>query len=398
MCRDIPRRRVLRGVLLLAAAVGAAGCGGPVTSPAISGARPTSTPSLPSVLTQSWHGFRSRFIEADGRVIDPKRGGITTSEGQSYGMLRAAWMGDRSTFDTVWGWTQRHLQVRGDGVFASLWASGSGVQDRNSASDADSDIALALIIAARRFTDPGYTASARTVLAGVWSADVAEVAGMRVLTGGNWATLEAQPVVNPSYFAPYAYRAFAAADPAHPWNTLVDGSYTVLERCTVAPLDSGHSAGLPPNWCALRRSDGAALAYHGIAGADQYGYDAFRVMWRVALDAIWNNESRARDYLQRHDFLRQRWNSSHRLDAVYGHDGSVVQGHEDPGVYGGDIGSFVTSDSTAAKAIQAKLIESFHAGSPAYFGDPDNYYEQNWVWFGLALAGGMLSNPTGGGQ
>jgi hypothetical protein len=41
-------------------------------------------------------------------------------------------------------------------------------------------------------------------------------------------------------------------------------------------------------------------------------------------------------------------------------------------------------------------MDSFHAGPPAHFGDPDNYYEQNWVWFGLALAGGALPDLDGG--
>jgi endoglucanase len=386
------------------AALAATGCGGGQGVTATATAPPSSssvasTPSghVVSVLQQAWGGYKQTFVQPDGRVVDPTRGGITTSEGQSYGLLRAVWMGDRSSFDTVWRWTAAHLQVRGDGLFSSLWGGGS-VQDHNSASDADSDIALALLYGGRRFGDQGYTTAARTVLNGMWRSDVVAIDDMNVVTAGNWAATQQSPgpVINPSYFAPYAYRTFAREDPAHPWMSLVDSSYTLLDRCSAATLDGTVSAGLPPNWCAISRSTGQIVSIPQIHAADDFGYDAFRVMWRVAVDAVWNNEPRARSYLERHDFLRKRWSSALRLDAVYGHDGTVVAGYEDPTVYGGDVGNFVVTDQPVAAQIQQRLLASFQPQSPAHFGDPTNYFEQNWVWFGLALAGGALADLDGG--
>src|SRR4051794_15125467 len=68
-------------------------------------------------LSALWSFYKYRYIR-DGRVISPDEGGITTSEGQSYAMLRAVWSGDRETFDSVWQWTRKHLQIRGDKLFA----------------------------------------------------------------------------------------------------------------------------------------------------------------------------------------------------------------------------------------------------------------------------------------
>ena len=219
------RARWLVRVAVGLAALAAAGCGGGqgVTATATAPRSSSSVPSTPnvqvvSVLQQAWVGYKQTFVQPDGRVVDPTRGGITTSEGQSYALLRAVWMGDRSSFDTVWRWTAAHLQVSGDGLFSSLWGGGS-VQDHNSASDADSDIALALLYAGRRFGDQGYTTAARAVLDGMWRSDVVAVDGMNVLSAGNWAATQQSPgpVINPSYFAPYAYRSFARVDPTHPW-------------------------------------------------------------------------------------------------------------------------------------------------------------------------------------
>ncbi|HEX4756034.1 MAG TPA: glycosyl hydrolase family 8 [Candidatus Dormibacteraeota bacterium] len=381
-----------------------AGCGAggvsptPSTGPAVSAPPSAGADAhLLTVLEQAWAGYKHGFIDPGGRVGDPTRGGITTSEGQSYALLRAVWMDDRPAFDAVWGWTRANLQVRGDGLFAAQWGGGA-VQDHNSASDADSDIALALLFAAHRFAAPAYHDEALAVLAGMWQHDVVSIAGMNVLAAGNWAATQQSPgpVVNPSYFAPYAYRVFAREDTAHHWMSLVDSSYTVLDRCTSATLDGRAGAGLPPNWCAIARGSGRIVSFPQISGADDYGYDAFRVMWRVALDALWNHEQRARDYLGRHDFLRTRWAAAHRLDAVYGHDGTVVSGYEDPTIYGGDIGNFLVADPHGAAQIEQLLLTSYHPGGTAFFGDSRNYFEQNWVWFGLALAGGALPDLAGG--
>ena len=372
----------------LATTLALAACGAAGSVPA-GGASPAAS-RLRMVLDAAWAGYRQVFIQPDGRVVDPTRGGVTTSEGQSYALLRAVWMDDRVTFETVWRWTAGHLQGGGS-PFASLWSNGM-IADHNSATDADSDIALALLFAARRFHDPGLHEQALTVLAALWQDDVIAIDGMNVVTAGSWATRQATPgpVINPSYFAPYAYRAFALEDPAHPWATLIDSSYRLLDACSNAVLDGTRAIGLPPNWCAISRASGRIVSFPTIANADDYGYDAFRVMWRVALDELWNDEPRARAYLEGSTFLRAQWTSRHRLDPVYAHDGGVVGSYDDPTIYGGDVGNFVGADPAGAGQLQQLLLASFHPSTPAYFGDPRNYYEQNWVWFGLALTGGVL--------
>ncbi len=112
-------------------------------------------PTRPSALLgQTWEGYKHDFILADGRVIDYGRDRQTTSEGQSYAMLRAVWMADRPAFDRVWRWTQVHLQVRGDRLFGYLWGpddSQGNLLDRSAAADADEDIALALVFAGHRW-------------------------------------------------------------------------------------------------------------------------------------------------------------------------------------------------------------------------------------------------------
>jgi endoglucanase len=364
---------------------------------------------LSTLLKETWPSYKRDFVTKDGQVLDYDGRGRhdrdssghqrTTSEGQSYAMLRAVWMGDRREFQLLWSWTQRHLQVRSDHLFAWLATRDSDgpwhLEGTSAASDADEDIALALIFAGHRWRSPAYLSAARLVLAGIWQSEVTTLGGRHILTAGDWAPADqTRVVVNPSYFAPYAYRVFAGEDRAHPWAELVGTSYAALDRCTRASLGESRSSGLPPNWCVLNRRTGAAHPFAARAATD-YGYDAFRVMWRVGLDRLWFGSQDARRYLFSSGYLREQWSRQGWLAAQYRHDGATADGGwEDPTIYGGDIGNFMATDpNAAASVLQNKLVNSFRRdGGAAYWGDRWSYYQQNWVWFGVAMASGHLPN------
>lgn len=360
------------------------------------GTAPGITPA--TALRQTWEGYKTVFLQGDGRVIDRERNQVSTSEGQSYAMLRAVWMGDRPAFDLVWRWTQDNLRQPGHPLFAWLWGqAGDGgwrVLDPHSA--ADEDIALALVLAGHRWRDGTYLSDARSVLDQIWSSEVGRAGGQVYLAAGDWAVTPGRVVLDPSYLAPASYRVFAAFDHGHDWRALVASSYAALHTCSWSHLGAAGSVGLPPNWCVL--SARGASPYPAQPDGNVFGYDAFRVMWRVALDARWFRSPQARSYLSGMRFLRRQWERHHRLDAEYAHDGKPLAGaSQDPTVYGGDVGAFVTTAPPAARAIlQQRLLATYRGGAgPAHWGDPQNYYEQNWVWFGVALASGFLPPPGG---
>jgi hypothetical protein len=72
-----------------------------------------------------WNAYATRFIDEQGRVIDPQGGNRTTSEGQSYALFFALADNDRARFDQVLKWTQNNLAAgnlgahRQDGCGAS---------------------------------------------------------------------------------------------------------------------------------------------------------------------------------------------------------------------------------------------------------------------------------------
>jgi endo-1,4-beta-D-glucanase Y len=358
-------------------------------------------PVLPSgespgaLLSLTWNTYKADFITGEGRVRDrpPVGWDETTSEGQAYALLRAVWIDDRPTFDQVWAWTRDHLRPRGDSLLSWLWGpdhhGGFGVLSASSATDADEDAALALVLAGRRWNNDGYLADARQMLLDIWNKEVVRSEGTYYVAAGDWAGNSGQQVVvNPSYLAPYAYRVFAEIDRARPWRAVAASSYLVLGQCSGARLNATRSVGLPPNWCRIDTRDGAARPYAG-KDADRFGFDAFRVLWRVALDYEWYRSADALAYLRQTGFLRAQWKAHRRLAAQYTHDGVPVFGEgEEPFVYAAELGYFLVVDEAAGQTILQDEVQStlYRRGTVAYWGSRYNYYGQNWTWFGVALS------------
>jgi len=339
------------------------------------------------ILSRSWNYYKHHFLQPDGRTIDPSQSGRTTSEGQSYALLKSVWMDDRRTFDRVLNWTIENLQ-KPDGTF--IWLDGG--DETASASDADVDTALALILAYRRWHDSTYLDRSKLILAGIWEAEVKQFSGQNYLVPGNWALGKDTVVVNPSYFSPAAFRIFSEVDPGRPWLTLVDSSYRILTDCSQSGLGSGNSVGLPPNWCALDESGNVTQPLESGINSTEYSYDAVRVMWRVALDYFWFAEPRAKDYLKTSgDFLAKKWQTENRILVGYTHSGQDWENYQSSVGYMAAVANFsVSHPDLASQVYDTKLKTEFYEDFTgeyvrSYWEDPDNYYTQNWAWFGTAL-------------
>lgn len=396
---------------------------GPTTgSTAAPGPTPSVTPEITTAPTQalvksiktqldeSWTDYSKRFIQADGRVMDPYQEALTTSEGQSYALLRAVWQNDRETFKRVLAWTQSNLQTRGtDKLFAFKWGKSDNGQwhvlDKSSASDADSDIALALLFAGKIWSDDTFHRLGIEVLNSIWDKSVLTLNSKPYLTAGDWAPAQERPALNPSYLSPYAYRIFATFDKAHKWGDLVDTSYEVIQGCSKATLAGLGGKNLAPNFCGINKQDGTFTTAQDYPSLNtNYGYDAFRTHWRLALDYKWFGEKRALDYLTASNLPRELFKQNNRLDAEYDHSGKVITPGEDLAVYAGTLGNFMATDPALAQSLvnskllptYKKVVDNDFARAFSGWGDTRNYYNQNWVWFGLALYSDNLPNLAAG--
>lgn len=354
------------------------------------------------MLVSTWAKYKENYIEPSGRTVDHQHNGVTTSEGQSYTMLRAVWMDDQATFNQAWEWTQKFIKQPNSHLFSWLYGKRpdgtygvrTDINGQNSASDADCDIALALLFAYGRWQDTAYLDAARAIIGDIWEREVVVIQGKPYLAADDLEKNINTPtiVVNPSYISPATFKIFADVDRSHAWDKLADSSYQFLSTTIQSRLDKSQSAHLPPDWVLINRNTGSITSGKENNLSTNYGFDAMRVPWRLALDWQWNQDSRAKAILANMSFLKNQWKSEQKLYAVYGHDGHPAVAYESPAVYGASMGYFLVEDAEDANAIYGNKLSALYNPDENTWKDQLGYYDDNWVWFGLAMYHNFLPN------
>ncbi|HEX2912745.1 MAG TPA: glycosyl hydrolase family 8 [Chloroflexia bacterium] len=327
--------------------------------------------------------------------------GSVTAESQSYALLRSVWTGDRTGFYQAWNWTKTHLLNKA-GLLEWQWKDGQ-IINSNVASDVNSDTALALLMASKRWNDPELLNVGRSMAQAIWDNGVVDVNNRPYITAGDWAIKTPVLALNPGYFAPYAYRVFKEVDPSHNWQGVIDSGYEVLFNAAKSTLGAKQSSGLPPDWIGLNRANGQLVPLQlSNTNSTQYGYDAARTYWRVALDLKWSQDGRASAFLKQAGFLRDEVNQllqdgiTHKnlVSSVYKHDGTVVQ--EAPTLSGttGAIAALQTLDPASANVLYASQVVGLanHGDSTVWWGNPSDLKTQEWGWFATAFYTDSLPN------
>src|SRR5690606_27623200 len=157
----------------------------------------------------------------------------TVSEGIAYGMLIAVMMDEQALFDDFWRYAQCFLNS--SGLMAWYIApNGEQVLGTGAATDADEDMAWALIMAHRQWGGRGacteaYLDSARRLIDAIYTTEVdhGQWPDM-LLPGDEW---RGRDVFNPSYFAPNQFREFGELTGNRDgWGRVIDEGYRVLFR------------------------------------------------------------------------------------------------------------------------------------------------------------------------
>ncbi|HEY1984323.1 MAG TPA: cellulose synthase complex periplasmic endoglucanase BcsZ [Terracidiphilus sp.] len=340
-----------------------------------------------------WNSYASRFIDGQGRVVDPMGGGRTTSEGQSYAMFFALADNDPVRFDQLLKWTQTNMA---NGNMAAhlpgwLWGKSKDGQwktlDPNPASDSDAWIAYSLIEAGRLWNNHTYTLLGRQMMSLIAKQEVAELPGFGfMLLPGPAAAFQHNGTwtLNPSYVPLFIFERFAVVDPAGPWGAIALNIPRLLRQ------SARHGFAL--DWVDYVPSDGFYPASApGAAASDPKqptkdipppvgSYDAIRVyLWAGMLDETGQTRSEL-------------------LSAVAGM-GSYVADHGAPPEKVSDQGIPMEQDGPvgfsaatlpylrafpdrekAAAQQRIRMSAQFDPSSGLYGKDPA-YYDQNLVLF-----------------
>ncbi|HXX66224.1 MAG TPA: glycosyl hydrolase family 8 [Polyangiaceae bacterium] len=203
------------------------------------------------------------------RVQDPLNSNRTVSEGIGYGLLAAVYMSDQTTFNELWGYEKQHLD--GNGLMNWEIDDEGNTEGTGSATDADEDMAWALLMADKQWPGNGYAAAGQTIagkLSGEFDQGVPNIGDQ----DANSST------IHPDYFAPAYYTLFGLTSDITP-------GYNLLGALTATT--TGNTTGLIPDSSGITSGNGTV----------SFGFEASRAPLRVGLHYCFTGSDQAKGIL-----------------------------------------------------------------------------------------------------
>ncbi|MEN9354802.1 MAG: hypothetical protein RL318_2127 [Fibrobacterota bacterium] len=233
-----------------------------------------------SEIQTAFNNWKSSQLDSSGNTMrvkfdDPN---YTVSEGIGYGMLIMVYMDNATNntqgqFDKLWAYYNKYLN--GNKVMHWKIQGFSGVNQQNGATDAELDVALALLMAYKQWGNASYLTDAKNLISVIWSK---EVANNRLKPGDAWDDYK-----NPSYFSPGALELFKLVD-ANGWSSVMTNEYAMIKA------NQNTTTGITSDWC---QTSGSAVSGKE---SKQLGmnYDGVRTPWRLAIGYAWYGHAEAK--------------------------------------------------------------------------------------------------------
>ncbi|MCI5223168.1 MAG: beta-glucanase, partial [Candidatus Electrothrix sp. AR4] len=228
----------------------------------------------------------------------------TVSEGQGYGMIIVVLMAGydpqaQIIFDGLWEFSRAHPSKIDSRLMD--WDVPDTTSGNNSAFDGDADMAYALLLAHKQWGSNGhinYQAAAAIVISAVLESTIGPES--RLPTFGDWVeptgSVYNQYTPRTSDFIPAHFRAYGRAVNNPVWFDVVSNTQTVITA-----LQANHSpiTGLLPDFIVpISPSDHtpqpAPASFLEGANDGNYFYNAGRDPWRIATDALLNDDPTSR--------------------------------------------------------------------------------------------------------
>ena len=335
------RRSLLSGMAALVGLIGTAA------------ATSAQTLGLEANLQDVWLAWRTANLDATGRVIDQFQRNSSHSEGQGYGLLLAATLGDQRAFERMETWTRLNLAIRSDNLMAWRWFPDEPVKvpDLNNASDGDLFRAWALLRAARRFNIPDYRQSAKLIVSDIVASCIARHPGGAdhdplLIPGAEGFRTEAGFIYNPCYAMPLAMTELATEFDVP---ILAQAARGAVELARTLAQD-----GVVPDWVEVTPS--------GVRAAEGFSFDAGYEAMRLPLYLIWSG-------LKDHPAVLRYAEAQERLGAglvatvIDRETGRALSTSNDPGYRA----ISALADCTVRQSVGSQ-IPPFSSSSPYYPG------------------------------
>lgn len=307
---------------------------------------------------KSWkETYVVKVTDTTSRVINPQDNNVTVSEGIGYGLLFSAAMKDKDTFDNLYNYMKSHLDK--NGLMHWKIDSNGSVIGQGSASDADEDMAYALLLAYKTWNERTYLDEGKNLIELIAKYEINSE--HIVLPGDSWGN---NYPINPSYIAPLYYYKFAEVSGKEFWSNVANNNIDFLYA------NMNPETGFLPDW----------INYSGSAqeGTNTFGYDAVRVPIRLLQFYNETKNSKCQNILQtQYNFVSNV--GADNLVASYSISGSPKVSYINSTYLSSfAASSYINNESDFSKKIIRKLNESQ---------DNDYYGSSLKLWITLIIHG-----------
>lgn len=346
----------------------AAACGKPSPTPL------PETPKMPDgydlakqEVALAFPHWLSAYVTTEGtkpgqfRVHRPENNFDTVSEGIGYGLLFSVYHNQKNLFLGLWNYAKDYFNQ--NGLMAWRTDRTGQVLDANSATDADLDMAAALINADKIWG--GFKKEAHDLLTKIWDHEI-EKNSYILKPGDTWGGAS---VTNPSYFAPAYFEIFKRYTGEAKWDLVAKKCRTII-----AAFSANHL--LAPNWITEQGS------VAGDMGADSFdfGYNAVRFVLRQAEAVLCfpNNQEIAGHALTQLAKINRFFS---QIDPA-----AIVDGYAANGTPTGQYhnAAFVSAAAVAARFSPDQKYQEKTLGELIRF-KPENYYNDSLRLWALLL-------------
>ena len=346
-----------------------------------------------SMIKDHYNKWKNAWYDASqGYILAPEGTCSTVSEAIAYGMLIAVYMDDGSNgakemFDKIYG-TWKSNGGNGAGMNWRVGCEGGS----GSASDADFDAALALIMAAKQWSNDSYLSDAKAIISWMSSHDIS---GTKIKPGSQW-----EDAFNPSYATLANFRVFAAVGGSGDWNGVATWGANEIKAC------QNQSTGLVPDWCTWDGHQPTKTSA-SVQQSEAAGFfdDAARTPWRTAWDYYWFGTASSKSFNATiTKWLYTEANVASEINSGYYVDGRAEKSTKRnfaSSTFSGGLGFAAASDETEAGQKYLGTVYSYLASKTACAraqncGEGDNpgekYYPSTLNLLYLLLMTGNMPN------
>jgi endo-1,4-beta-D-glucanase Y len=286
-----------------------------------------------------------------GRIANGQRNNNTVSEGIGYGMLMAVGNDDHSHFDKLWAYYKAHLDKNGL-MNWSINACDSGDNGAYAATDADEDVAMALIQADAKWG--GYKTDATGLIDNIKKFETSGTTTPTYLRPGDATNNggKGEGTVNPSYFATGYWHVWATYMNDPFWNQLATDAYAMMAKFQALSINDAANVAttgsLVPDW---------GMSAGTNPNNNKYWYDACRTPWRVAVDYVWFGNTESQTFLKNVcKYIDSKGFSS--IISAYNNNGAGNSAFFGPFALAGMAVSQTTADSYLNSWLSAQMDDS----------------------------------------